>query len=119
MANIFSSAGTELFGGLFGLYSTTPTDPAASEVDPPDYYTVTMTGNTTPVYTSGAKTVYFYDPNGADRQVNPTAGYPEGYEIVIVNEGAYLITFDASGLNAVVEPFGGHRSFFFNGTNWR
>jgi hypothetical protein len=81
-------------------------------------YESAMTGNETitlPV--SGIRTICFLDPNGADRTFTPTGSWTSGYEIVIVNKGAYTITFDPLILAAVV-AFGEKRHFFYNGTYW-
>lgn len=118
MANFFGSAGSNLTGGLIDLYGTAPTDTAIAETNAPDCVSQTLTGNLAITYSSGVKTVYFLDPGGADRTVTPNAGYPSKYEIVIINTGDELITFDPSGCAKVVEPYSESQSFFFDGSVW-
>ena len=65
----------------------------------------------------GIKTIVLADPNGVDRKINPSGTYTAGYEIVIVNTGANLITFDSTGINVSVS-YGEKKSFIFDGTNW-
>ena len=83
----------------------------------PISYVRTMTGNETPAYVQGFCTVNHLDPGGADRTFNPTASFPAGYEMVIINVGEEIITFDSASLGQAVGP-GQKMHFYFNGTNW-
>ena len=66
---------------------------------------------------SGIRMVAFLDPNGADRNFNPSGSFTAGYEIVVINKGANLITFDSTGI-AVSIAFAEKVHFFYNGTSW-
>ena len=82
-------------------------------------YTKTMTGNETIAPTAEViRTICFLNPNGADRNfdpINPT----NGYEIIVVNKGNFLIVFDSSGINQGVGP-GQKASFCYDlvDTSW-
>ena len=77
--------------------------------------TLAMTGNLAPAYSIGMSTILFYDPNGADREVNPSGVYPAGFAITIINTGAFAITFDAAGLNHAIGA-GQMRTFYYDAT---
>jgi hypothetical protein len=66
---------------------------------------------------TGIRTVCFLDPNGEDRNFNPSGTFTAGYEIVVINKGANLITFDSVGI-AVSIAFAEKVHFFYNGTSW-
>lgn len=76
-----------------------------------------MTGDETIAYSEGGYLRCFLDPNGADRDFDPEAGFPEKFEMVIINLGNYGITFDSTGLAQVVGP-GEKIRFYFDGSNW-
>jgi len=81
-------------------------------------YESTMTGNETyAAPASGIRTIAILDPNGADRNFNPSGDFPDGFEIVVVNKGANNITVDSAGC-AKTLAFGEIKSIFFDGTNW-
>lgn len=81
-------------------------------------YESTMTGNETYAMPgSGIRSICFLDPNGSDRTFNPSGSYTAGYEIVVINKGANLITIDSSGCAKVVS-FGETKSIVYNGTSW-
>jgi len=65
------------------------------------------------VYAVTMSRVYFLNPVGADRAVNPSGTFPSGSTITIFNTGAYQITFDSSGLNQAVGG-GNHKTFYYN-----
>jgi len=81
------------------------------------YYASTMTGNETNTYSAGAYLRCFLDPSGADRTFQPNAGFPTGFEFVIINTGNYVVTFDPATLSKGVGP-GDKQRFYFNGTIW-
>jgi hypothetical protein len=80
-------------------------------------YSSTMSGNETLNSNGKFRIVCFLDPDGVDRNFTPGTGYSAGDEIVILNVGNNMITFDPTGLN---ESVGAAQTehFFYNGTNW-
>ena len=80
-------------------------------------YVKTMTANETPAFVGGHSTINQLDPGGADRTFNPTASFPAGYEMVIINTGEEVITFDSAVLGQSVGS-GQKISFYYNGTIW-
>ena len=78
-----------------------------------------MTGDEIVTWEYGFYKRYLLNPDVTDRNVTPVAGYPVGFELVLVNIGyGKLITFDPSGLNQAISP-GQAGIFYFDGTNWR
>ena len=61
-------------------------------------YVKTMTGNETAAYVQGWISINHLDPGGADRTFNPTATFPAGYEMVIINTGEEIVIFDSTVL---------------------
>ena len=90
---------------------------SAAAAGHPISYVKTMTGNETPAYVQGYSTINHLDPGGADRTFNPTASFPAGYEMVVINTGEEIVTFDSTGLGQAVGP-GQKITFYFDGTSW-
>jgi len=80
-------------------------------------YVKTMTGDETPAYVQGYSSINHLDPGGANRTFNPTASFPAGYEMVVINTGEETIVFDSGGLGQGIGA-GQKISFCFDGTNW-
>jgi hypothetical protein len=97
-----------------GLENIT-TAPAALD---PNYYGATMTGNESFAYPGSDYCRCFLDPGGADRNFDPAAGFPSGFELVVVNTGEELVTVDSTGLAMAVGP-GQVKAFYFDGTAWK
>jgi len=76
-----------------------------------------MTGNETNTYSAGDYLRCFLTPSGADRTFQPAAGFPTGFEFVIINIGNYSVTFDPADLGYAIGA-GDKRRFYFDGTNW-
>jgi len=80
-------------------------------------YVKTMTGDETPAYVQGYSSINHLDPGGANRTFNPTASFPAGYEMVVINTGEETIVFDSGGLGQGIGA-GQKISFCFDGANW-
>lgn len=81
----------------------------------------TLSSNTTFTYNNKEKLVLILDPNAADRNVNPSGAFPDGFEVVVINIGsAYNLVFDSTGLAESVTP-GDRQSFYYLETEdeWR
>jgi hypothetical protein len=89
----------------------------APSVDP-SYVTAILTGDSTITYSGGNSIKCFIDPGGADRNYDPVAGFPAGFELTLVNTGEELLTFDSATLNQAIAP-GQAGIFTFDGTIWR
>jgi hypothetical protein len=112
MTKVYSEGDTIL------ILDTIPSVGGAGGEDTINEYEHTMTGSETLNPPSeGIRFVCILDPGGADRNYNPNAGFPAGFEVVIVNKGDELITFDSATLAAPVAP-GEKKAFYFNGTVW-
>uniref|UniRef100_A0A6M3ITR0 Uncharacterized protein n=1 Tax=viral metagenome TaxID=1070528 RepID=A0A6M3ITR0_9ZZZZ len=62
---------------------------------------------------------YLLDPNGADRNFDPSGTFATGYEVIILNVGvAFNIVFDSAASAQVVTP-GTMATFIYDGTIWR
>lgn len=99
---------------LSGLENVTPVTVIGASNTDATFYKSTMTGAETLVV-SGSRQVCILDPNGADRNVDVTTPTSD-FELVIVNAGSYLITFDSTGLAQSIGP-GQKQSFYYNSTN--
>ena len=78
----------------------------------------TLTTDMTITYAVGIPTLYFIDPNGADRLVNPIGSFPTSTELTIVNLGANLIRFNSTVLDQGIGA-GQAMTFRYDGTYWR
>ena len=62
------------------------------------------------------KLTLILDPNSADRNVNPSGSFPDGFEVIVINNGptgSYnLLNFDPDGLDQYVSP-GDKQSFTY------
>ncbi len=76
----------------------------------PDPIRSILTGDTTFAYNGAAKLTLILDPNGSDRNVNPSGAFPDGFEVEVVNNGPTgsgtynTLTFDSTGLGGVIGP---------------
>jgi phage-related tail fiber protein len=81
-------------------------------------YSSTMTGDEIFTYAGGTDRKYFLDPNGADRNINPSGDFPVGFEAVVINNGGpYSIIFDSTESAQFITP-GQIGRFIWNGTIW-
>jgi hypothetical protein len=76
----------------------------------PDPVRALLTADATFIYNGNFQIVLIYDPNGADRDITPSGTFPDGFEVVVVNNGPtgsgtyYNLTFDPSGLGDIIGP---------------
>lgn len=63
--------------------------------------------------------VFFVDPNGADRNFNPTGTFPAGFKCWVINtaDAAEVVTFDSAGLVADI-LVGQTGIFVYDGSDW-
>jgi len=91
---------------------------AAADLTDDKPYTSLMTGDET--FEAVAKYHHrsVLDPNGADRNFNPTGTFKAWYEETVFNAGdVYDVIFDSTGLGEPVAP-GMRVTFIYNGINW-
>jgi len=83
--------------------------------DPPTIRQV-LTGDVTFSDNGGGKVILILNPGTADRNVNPTGSFADGFEAVVINNGptsSYkLLFFDSTDLNNPVSP-GNKQSFTY------
>jgi len=76
----------------------------------PDPVRTLLTADATFIYNGNFQIVLIFDPNGSDRNVTPSGTFPDGFEVVVVNNGPtgsgtyYNLTFDPSGLGDMIGP---------------
>jgi len=81
-------------------------------------YSSIMTANEEFTYERGRTRTYFLDPNGANRNFNPSGAFIEGFLARVVNVGgAFNIIFDSVGSAQVLTP-GAMGTFIYHGTSW-
>ncbi|MFC1885330.1 DUF2793 domain-containing protein [Thermodesulfobacteriota bacterium] len=69
----------------------------------PEYYSSTMTDNETFTDPGTPMKVFAMDPNGSDRNFDPSGSFNDGFMAVIINSGsANTITFDSTGAAEVI-----------------
>jgi len=77
----------------------------------------TLTGDVTFTDNGGGKVILILNPGTADRNVNPTGSFADGFEAVVINNGptsSYkLLFFDSSDLNNPVSPGDKAQSFTY------
>ena len=81
----------------------------------------TLSSNTTFTKNGKEKLILILDPNGSDRNVNPSGSFPDGFEVVVINiGGSDNLVFDSTGLAESVTP-GDRQSFIYLETEdeWR
>jgi len=72
-----------------------------------------LTGNTTFTDNGRGKLVLALDPDGTDRNVNPSGVFPDLFELEIINIGSSaLLNVDSTGLGGLVGP-GDRQSFYY------
>ena len=82
-------------------------------------YSSTMTASTTFGAGTWRRRKYLLDPNGADRNFDPSGVFPVGYEAIVLNIGiAFNIIFDSTASAQVITP-GTMGTFIYDGTIWR
>lgn len=89
-------------------------------VNPPTYIS-TMTGHETftaaSLYQKGRS--FILDPNGSDRNFNPSGSFSTGYIAYVLNKGTLNdIIFDSTDLATSIIP-GALGVFMYDGSNWR
>jgi ABC-type lipopolysaccharide export system ATPase subunit len=77
------------------------------------YYKRVMIADEVFDYVASSKSVCLLDPNGTDRNFNPSTDFYDGYEIVIINCGNGGIVFDSGGIAKTVAS-GQKESFFYD-----
>jgi len=70
-----------------------------------------MTGNEEFTYPYSTRMKCKLDTNGSPRNFNPSGVFPDMFEVVIVNIGAQILTFDSAVLAGIVSP--GLLGFFY------
>lgn len=85
----------------------------------PLYYTSTMTGNETFTDPLTLMKVYFLDPNGANRNFNPSGSFNAGFVAFVknVNRVGYHIVFDSTVSAQIIAP-GELGIMLYNGSVW-
>ena len=82
----------------------------------PDPVRAVLTADATFVYNGAAQLILILDPNSADRNVNPSGSFPDGFEVIVINNGptgSYnLLNFDSTDLAQYVSP-GDKQSFTY------
>lgn len=85
----------------------------------PVYYSSTMTGSETFIDPFTILKVFFLDPNGVDRNFNPSGIFPAGFIAIVKNidkAGNYII-FDSTVSAQVIGP-GELGIMLYTGTVW-
>jgi len=74
----------------------------------PPVIRATLTGDTTFTDNNGERLILILNPGGADRNVNPSGTFTDGFVVEVINNGptsSYeLLFFDSTGLNNPVSP---------------
>jgi hypothetical protein len=83
----------------------------------PVIYGNAMTGDESFVDPGGDHLRCFLDPNGANRNFNPSGTFPSGFLLLIVNTGVEIITFDSTASAQSIGP-GQLGTFLYDGSNW-
>jgi len=77
----------------------------------------TLTGDVTFTDNGGGKVILILNPGTADRNVNPSGSFADGFEAVVINNGptsSYkLLFFDSTDLNNPVSPGDKAQSFTY------
>ncbi len=68
-------------------------------------------------YSSQRQRICILDAGGVERNFNPSGSFPDGFEMLIINNGNENIIFDSAGIAEVV-PSNSVLSFFYNGSIW-
>ena len=85
----------------------------------PESYSSTMTGDETFTDTDTPTAVYFLDPNGANRNFNPSGTFNAGFVAFIKNIGTdYNINFDSENSAQIIRP-GELALMLYDGSEWR
>ena len=84
-----------------------------------DSYSSTMTGNETFADPGPSHGVYFLDPNGSDRNFNPSGDFLSGYIAFVKNIGTVgNVIFDSESSVQIIYP-GQLGVIMYDGTTWR
>jgi len=86
----------------------------------PYSYSSTMTGNETFTDSKRFLSIYFLDPNGSDRNFNPSGTFRDGCVVLIKNidrTGGNVI-FDSTSSKQLIGP-GRLQISMYDGTQWR
>jgi len=85
---------------------------------PLNVYVRSMTADETFVELSGYNYYRcFLNPNGANRNFNPSGSFSTGYEVTVYNSGNFIITFDSAN-SAISVGSGQMGKFCFDGSDW-
>ena len=85
----------------------------------PESYSSTMTGNETFTDPKKPMGTYFLDPNGANRNFNPSGTFKTGVVALIKNIGTdYNINFDSENSAQIIRP-GELAVMLYDGSQWR
>jgi hypothetical protein len=86
--------------------------------DVPAYYLSTMTGDETFTDPGMATKAFILDPNGANRNFNPSGSFNTGFIAFVKNTSAYYnVIFDSTGAKYTIGPkeLG---ILIYNGSSW-
>jgi len=85
----------------------------------PSSYSSTMTADETFTDPKMPMQTNFLDPNGANRNFNPSGTFKAGFVILIKNIGTdYNIIFDSAGSAQIIRP-GELAIMMYDGSTWR
>lgn len=84
----------------------------------PDAYSSVMTDDEEFTYPNKPMKCYFLDPNGSERNFNPSGTFQAGFVALVKNIGEETITFDSTGSAQEINE-GELGIFMYDGTTWR